>query len=93
MQNELKEGTAETLKSLNEDGHLVIKMATGDNILTATCVAKSCNLIPADGIVYNCEIKEHFVNESERDEKNEGSINEDIIQINKTKKSGGDDYD
>ena len=83
IQNELKDGTAETLKSLNEDGHLVIKMATGDNILTATCVAKSCNLIPANGIVYNCEIKEHYVNESERDEKNEGSINEDIIQINK----------
>ena len=83
IQNELKDGTAETLKSLNEDGHLVIKMATGDNILTATCVAKSCNLIPANGIVYNCEIKEHYVNESEREEKNEGSINEDIIQINK----------
>ena len=57
IQNELKEGTAETLKSLNQDGHLVIKMATGDNILTATCVAKSCNLIPTDGKVYNCEIK------------------------------------
>jgi len=83
IQNELKEGTAETLKSLKEDGHLLIKMATGDNILTATCVAKSCNLIPNDATVYNCEIKEHFINESERYEKNEGSINEDIIQINK----------
>ena len=83
IQNELKEGTAETLKSLNQDGHLVIKMATGDNILTATCVAKSCNLIPVDGKVYNCEIKENFINESERYDKNERDVNEDIIQINK----------
>ena len=83
IQNELKEGTAETLKSLNEDGHLLIRMATGDNILTATCVAKSCNLIPSDGKVYNCEIKESFINESERNEKNEEIINEEIITINK----------
>ena len=28
IQNELKDGTAQTLKSLNEDAHLIIKMAT-----------------------------------------------------------------
>ena len=82
IQNELKDGTSSTLKSLNEDGHLVIKMATGDNILTATCVAKSCNLIPSESTVYNCEMKEQLVNESQRFEK-KGTINEDIIKINK----------
>ena len=83
IQNELKEGTAETLKSLNEEGHLLIRMATGDNILTATCVAKSCNLIPNDSLVYNCEMKEQLVNESEGFDNKKESINEDIIQINK----------
>ena len=83
IQNELKDGTPETLKSLNEDGHLIIKMATGDNILTATCVAKSCNLIQNDIKIYNCEIKEQLLNESDRYQKNVGNLNEDIIRINK----------
>ena len=82
IQNELKDGTAQTLKTLNEDAHLIIKMATGDNILTATCVAKSCNLIPADSTVYSCEIKDQIIDENTIYNKND-SIDEDILTINK----------
>ena len=82
IQNELKDGTAQTLKSLNEDAHLIIKMATGDNILTTTCVAKSCNLIPADSTVYSREIKDQIINENTKYDKND-SIDEEILTINK----------
>ena len=82
IQNELKDGTAQTLKTLNEDAHLIIKMATGDNILTATCVAKSCNLIPADSTVYSCEIKDQIIDENTTHNKND-SIDEEILTINK----------
>ena len=82
IQNELKDGTAQTLKTLNEDAHLIIKMATGDNILTATCVAKSCNLIPADSTVYSCEIKDQIIDENTIYNKND-SIDEEILTINK----------
>ena len=82
IQNELKDGTAQTLKTLNEDAHLIIKMATGDNILTATCVAKSCNLIPADSTVYSCEIKDQIIDEKTIYNKND-SIDEEILTINK----------
>ena len=83
IQNELKDGTAQTLKALNEDAHLMLRMATGDNILTATCVAKSCNLIPTDSTIYSCEIKEQLLNENEIYNKNDESINEEILKINK----------
>ena len=83
IQNELKEGTSETLKSLSEDGHLMIKMATGDNILTGTCVAKSCNLIPPDSNVYSCEIKDEITNENSFYEKKDDKINDEILYINK----------
>ena len=83
IQNELKEGTSETLKSLSEDGHLMIKMATGDNILTGTCVAKSCNLIPPDSNVYSCEIKDEIINENSFYEKKDDKINDEILYINK----------
>jgi cation-transporting ATPase 13A3/4/5 len=32
-------------------------MATGDNILTAICVSKECNLIKKDGEMYSCDLE------------------------------------
>ena len=58
VQNKLKETTTGILKSLLEDGHLRVKMATGDNIFTAICVARKSNLIEDTNKVYTCEIEE-----------------------------------
>ena len=67
VENQLKEATSRVLKSLSEDGHLRVRMATGDNILTAICVSRKSNLIPPDSTVYSCEIEEQIVNENEED--------------------------
>jgi hypothetical protein len=40
-------------------------------------------LIQNDIKIYNCEIKEQLLNESDRYQKNVGNLNEDIIRINK----------
>ena len=65
VENQLKEATSRVLKSLSEDGHLRVRMATGDNILTAICVSRKSNLISPDSIVYSCEIEEQIVDENE----------------------------
>ena len=70
VENQLKEATSRVLKSLSEDGHLRVRMATGDNILTAICVSRKSNLIPPDSTVYSCEIEEQVVNENENEENN-----------------------
>ena len=70
VENQLKEATSHVLKSLSEDGHLRVRMATGDNILTAICVSRKSNLIPPDSTVYSCEIEEQVVNENENEENN-----------------------
>ena len=67
VENQLKEATSRVLKSLSEDGHLKVRMATGDNILTAICVSRKSNLIPSESTVYSCEIEEQIVNENEED--------------------------
>ena len=74
VQNQLKEATSSILRSLSEEGHLKVRMATGDNILTAICVSRKSNLIPPESIVYSCEIEEQLVNESE----NENEINTNL---------------
>ena len=78
VQNQLKEATSRTLKSLSEEGHLMVRMATGDNILTAICVSRKSNLIPPESVVYSCEIEEQVVNENE----NENNINKNNDQDN-----------
>ena len=70
VQNQLKEATSSVLKRLSEDGHLRVRMATGDNILTAICVSRKSNLIPPESVVYSCEIEEQIENENEEDENN-----------------------
>ena len=78
VQNKLKETTNEVLKSLLEDGHIRVKMATGDNIFTAICVARKSNLIEDHTKVYTCEIEEE---EEFEDETNFNEMNEKDNEI------------
>ena len=87
VENQLKEATSGVLKSLSEEGHLRVRMATGDNILTAICVSRKSNLISPESIVYSCEIEEEIVDENE-DNKNiintKSNISEDEDEYNKS---------
>ena len=58
VQNKLKLATNPTLRTLSNDGQIRIRMATGDNILTAVCVGRKSNLIEPDSIVYSCDIED-----------------------------------
>ena len=58
VQNKLKSATNPTLRTLSNDGHIKVRMATGDNIMTAVCVGRKSNLIEQDATVYSCEIEE-----------------------------------
>ena len=80
VENKLKEVTEETLKILSEKANVRIRMATGDNILTAICVGRKSNLIDPDGIIYSCEIeKEENKNENISNfHNNENNINTNI---------------
>ena len=78
VQNQLKDATSRILKSLSEEGHLRVRMATGDNILTAICVSRKSNLIPPDSVVYSCEIEEKIVDENAGENDNE--INTNVFQ-------------
>ena len=69
VQNKLKEATNGTLKILNEKANVKVRMATGDNIMTAICVARKSNLIDPNCIVYSCEI-ESEENKDENKEEN-----------------------
>ena len=73
VQNKLKETTNDVLKSLLEDGHIRVKMATGDNIFTAICVGRKSNLIEENKKIYTCEIEEEeeFEEETNFNEMNE----------------------
>ena len=65
VHNRLKEATPDSLKILSE-ANLRIRMATGDNILTAICVGKKSNLIPSDSVVYSCEFLKDEIKEGEQ---------------------------
>ena len=65
VHNRLKDATPGALKILSE-ANLRIRMATGDNILTAICVGKKSNLIPSDSVVYSCEFLEDQIKEGEK---------------------------
>ena len=56
VRNKLKEKTKESL-ILYDKADLRMIMATGDNILTAICVSKECNLIKKDGEMYSCDLE------------------------------------
>ena len=55
VQNKLKEKTKESLEKY-DNADLRMIMATGDNILTAICVSKECNLIKQNKEMISCEI-------------------------------------
>jgi cation-transporting ATPase 13A3/4/5 len=57
VQNKLKTATNPTLRILSRNAHIRVKMATGDNIMTAVCVGRKSNLIEPNAIVYSCEIE------------------------------------
>ena len=86
IQNKLKEATSRTLKTLSEEANVKVRMATGDNILTAICVARKSNLIGPQDIVYSCEIEKEEI--EKKDEKEEEY--DDIIN---TEKLGNSIYD
>ena len=56
VKNKLKEKTKESLIKYDE-ADLRILMATGDNILTAICVSKECNLIKKNQEMFTCELE------------------------------------
>ena len=56
VQNKLKEKTKESLEKYDK-ADLRMMMATGDNILTAICVSKECNLISQNKEMVTCEIE------------------------------------
>ena len=70
VQNKLKLATNPTLRTLTNEAHLRVIMATGDNIMTAVCVGRKSNLIAPDAVVYSCEIEE------EKEEENNEIITE-----------------
>ena len=78
VQNKLKEATNGTLMQLSHNGHLRVRMATGDNIMTAVCVGRKSNLIEPKAIVYSCEIE----TENDQNEQNIDNNNQDIINTN-----------
>ena len=56
VKNKLKEKTKESLIKYDE-ADLRMLMATGDNILTAICVSKECNLLKKNKEMYSCELE------------------------------------
>ena len=79
VKNKLKEATQESLiKYDNADIRMV--MATGDNIFTAICVAKECDLIKNNQVMYSCE----FIN---------GDNNQEIIKWKKIEGENNDSID
>ena len=84
VQNKLKETTNDVLKSLLEDGHIRVNMATGDNIFTAICVDRKSNLIEDKTKVFTCEIEEEeeFEEETNFNELSEKEKDKDIITSN-----------
>ena len=56
VKNKLKQKTKESLIKYDE-ADLRMVMATGDNILTAICVSKECNLIKKNQEMFSCELE------------------------------------
>ena len=82
VQNKLKDATAGTLVKLSRNAHLRVRMATGDNIMTAVCVGRKSNLIEPNAIVYSCEIETETVKE-ENNEIDPNNINTNTTNLNR----------
>ena len=84
VQNKLKDATNPTLRTLSHGAHIRVRMATGDNIMTAVCVGRKSNLIEPNAIVYSCEIETENENEPNMNQQNgDNIINTDNVPINK----------
>ena len=93
VKNKLKQKTKESLIKYDE-ADLRMVMATGDNILTAICVSKECNLITKNQEMFSCELendengkevltwKKIEGNEDEKEYSNE-EINNSYSSLNK----------
>ena len=62
VQNKLKEKTKDSLAKYDA-ADLRMMMATGDNILTAICVSKECNLISQNQEMISCQINNETGND------------------------------
>ena len=96
VKNKLKERTKDSLiKYDNADLRMI--MATGDNIMTAICVSKECNLIKKNQEMYSCELEKNEggkevlkwkkMEGEENDNNEENNNNEDHISINSIKEN------
>lgn len=59
MRNMLKAGTTQTINSLHK-ANIRTLMATGDNIMTALCVAQECHMIEANDKIIIIEVDENI---------------------------------
>ena len=93
VKNKLKEKTKESLIKYDE-ADLRMVMATGDNILTAICVSKECNLINKNQEMFSCELdksengKEVMIwnkieGNDEEEENSSGEMNNSLNSLNK----------
>ena len=93
VKNKLKEKTKESLTKYDQ-ADLRMVMATGDNILTAICVSKECNLIGKNQEMFSCELekdekgKEVLVwkkieGNDEEEENSSGEFNNSLNSLNK----------
>ena len=100
VKNKLKEKTKDSLTKYDE-ADLRILMATGDNILTAICVSKECNLIRKNQEMYTCDLEKgqngkDILNwrKIEGNDDDEGSsdegLNKSYNSLNKKAKLGDD---
>ena len=90
VQNKLKSATNPILRTISNDGQIRVRMATGDNIMTAVCVGRKSNLIDPDAIVYSCEIEEYKDDEGEEKlklDKSMGMLNNNVsLDIERNKR-------
>ena len=77
VQNKLKEKTKDSLAKYDA-ADLRMLMATGDNILTAICVSKECNLVRHNKEMISCEIDNENGNDVLKWKKLEGEGEEEM---------------
>ena len=94
VQNKLKLATNPTLRRLSHNAHIRVRMATGDNIMTAVCVGRKSNLIEPNAIVYSCEIEtesdnvgqdNNIINTNDKNPRSSVGVYESNLAIEKEK--------
>ena len=94
VKNKLKEKTKDSLTKYDQ-ADLRMLMATGDNILTAICVSRECNLIKQNRDMFSCELEKgqndkeilkwHKIegNEDDKDVSSDEGLNDNSGQLTK----------